>query len=118
LNLLERLFSFTTQSRLLHAKAFEAVFNNPVYKPRTTFFRILAKPNDLTQARLGITVAKRRLKSAVKRNKIRRLVRESFRLTQHKLKNVDIVVIYTGPRLWTSVEITRCLTQQWKVLSF
>jgi len=43
---------------------------------------IYAKPNDLKYARLGLSIS-RRVGTAPRRNKIKRLLRESFRLMQH-----------------------------------
>ncbi|CAJ0990714.1 Ribonuclease P protein component [Pantoea sp. Nvir] len=43
--------------------------------------------------RIGFTVAKRHVKRAHERNRIKRLTRESFRLHQHELPAMDFVVI-------------------------
>ena len=48
--------------------------------------------NDKTGPRLGLAVALRIARTAVERNRIRRLIRESFRLHQRALPAVDIVV--------------------------
>ena len=45
------------------------------------------------QARLGVVVAKRNVKLAVARNRLKRTVRESFRLQQSCLTGLDIVVV-------------------------
>ena len=58
---------------------------------------ILFKPNQKIHARLGIIVGKRVASSAVVRNRIRRVIRESFRLTQEKLIGLDIIVIARHP---------------------
>lgn len=44
-------------------------------------------------ARLGIVVAKKNVKLAVARNRLKRIVRESFRLQQQSLHGLDIVVV-------------------------
>jgi ribonuclease P protein component len=43
-------------------------------------------------ARLGLSIAARSVGNAVSRNRLRRLIRESFRLQQHQLPPVDIVI--------------------------
>ena len=42
--------------------------------------------------RLGLAVSTRAAGTAVERNRLRRIIRESFRLRQHELPPVDIVV--------------------------
>lgn len=53
----------------------------------------MAIKTDQEQARLGIVVAKRYVKLAVARNKLKRLIRESFRQQQQVLSGLDVVVI-------------------------
>ncbi|MGH8397958.1 MAG: ribonuclease P protein component [Gammaproteobacteria bacterium] len=55
-------------------------------------FRMYACLNIGTQARLGITVARKTAPSAVVRNRIKRQVRESFRNHRKLLPAVDVVV--------------------------
>ncbi len=85
-------FNYPRESRLLTPRHFTYVFDNatPAASPTLT---ILARLNQLEHARLGITVPKKKVKLAVNRNRIKRCIRESFRLTTHKLPNVDIIVI-------------------------
>ncbi len=56
------------------------------------FFTVNALPNGLAMARLGMSVAARNLKQAVARNRIRRLIRESFRAHSHTLPALDLVI--------------------------
>jgi ribonuclease P protein component len=56
------------------------------------FFAVTVSNNDKHGARLGMAVAVRLAGSAVERNRIRRIVRESFRLHQPALPAVDLVV--------------------------
>lgn len=56
------------------------------------FGTLLAAANGLAHPRLGISIP-RRVGTAVKRNRIKRLLRESFRLDQRKLPaGVDLIV--------------------------
>lgn len=54
---------------------------------------MFAGTNSRPLARLGIVVAKRNVKLAVARNRIKRLVRETFRQQQQRLNGLDIVVV-------------------------
>lgn len=83
---------FPRESRLLTPRHFSFVFENaiPAVSPTIT---ILARFNESKHPRLGITVAKKKVKLAVQRNRIKRCIRESFRLHAHELPNVDIIVL-------------------------
>ena len=59
---------------------------------RGKYFDMLHRPNSATTARLGVVIAKKFVRSAVNRNLVRRIVRESFRLSRTKLPQRDIVV--------------------------
>ncbi|RDE71713.1 ribonuclease P protein component [Aggregatibacter segnis] len=84
--------NFPRELRLLTPKHFKYVFQQPsrASSPEIT---ILARKNHLEHPRLGLTVAKKHLKRAHDRNRIKRLCRESFRLAQHDLPNYDFVVV-------------------------
>jgi ribonuclease P protein component len=56
------------------------------------FFAVTARPNNEGHPRLGMAVGSKLAGGSVGRNRIRRVVRESFRLNQHELPAVDVVV--------------------------
>ena len=56
-------------------------------------FVLKARTNDLTQPRLGYTIPKRGTHFAYRRNRIKRLIKEYFRLNSWKFPNMDYVVI-------------------------
>ena len=70
--------------------------------------------NDVGHARLGMAVSLRTAGSAVRRNRIRRLIRESFRLNQARLPPADIVVnARAATRAAKAQELTDSLAKLW-----
>ena len=57
-----------------------------------SFFAVVSCANDAAGPRLGLAVASKTAGNSVERNRIRRIVRESFRLRQHDIPSVDLVV--------------------------
>jgi len=55
-------------------------------------FTVIACPNGLDHARLGLSVGIRAAGCAVNRNRVKRVVRERFRLSQQELPSLDVVV--------------------------
>ena len=84
--------TFSRELRLLAPVQFKAVFENP-QRASTPQMTLLAKANDAEVPHLGLTVAKKHLKRAHDRNRIKRIVRESFRLKQHELPCADFVFV-------------------------
>jgi ribonuclease P protein component len=56
------------------------------------FFGVTAHVNEKGWPRLGLAVAVKTAGNAVERNRIRRVIRESFRLHQHEIPALDLVV--------------------------
>lgn len=82
---------FCKTRRLIKKSDFNHVFQQAqkqVYGNLT----LLYKPNTLSYARLGFAVSKRYVNQAVLRNKIRRIIKESFRL-QDDLPAYDLVIL-------------------------
>jgi ribonuclease P protein component len=50
------------------------------------------RPNSHGGPRIGLAIAARTVGNAVARNRLRRIIRESFRLAQHRLPSADIIV--------------------------
>lgn len=109
-------FGFPKASRLLNASAFEAVFSRNQFKVSNRNFLILALNTD-GPSRLGIVIAKKNIASAVKRNRIKRLIRESFRTSTSRPANKDMVVLVRkGADKLSNPEIRHNLEQLWQDL--
>ena len=96
---------------------FNYVFDNaiPVSSPS---FTLLARNNGTERSRLGITIAKKRVKKAHDRNRLKRVIRESFRLRQNQLPNVDIVVIgKSNAEQLSNAQLFALLDKLWKKLA-
>jgi ribonuclease P protein component len=87
-----REFTLSPKKRLKNPAEFQAVFKQPI-RSKTPYFTLLATPNLREHARLGLIVAKRFERKAVRRNLVRRLIRESFRHHQRILAGLDVVVL-------------------------
>jgi ribonuclease P protein component len=86
------LYRFTRENRLLQAAAFARVFKKAT-RSRDKWFTVLSRLNDRPTARLGLAISKKHCRLATGRNRIKRLVRESFRVNKEQLAGLDIVVI-------------------------
>ena len=85
-------YSFSTDVRIRCAADYKNVFDGALFKVHQPHFLFLAKPNEQT-SRLGIVVAKKKVRRAHERNRIKRIARESFRLNQQAIASLDIVVM-------------------------
>jgi ribonuclease P protein component len=84
-------FTFSARQRLRNQAEFEHVYKSG-QRHKQTYFQVIACANTLGRPRLGLSIAARVIGHAVARNRIRRLVRELFRLSQHDLPAIDLVV--------------------------
>lgn len=74
---------FRPDQRLRHALEFQRVYAAKMRKVRGAL-AAFAVPNQLRQHRLGLAVG-RPVGNAVRRTRVKRLIREAFRLCQHAL---------------------------------
>lgn len=87
------LYSFSPEVRIRCAADFKGVFDGALFKVHQPHFLFLAKCTEQPKSRLGIVVAKKKVRRAHERNRIKRIARESFRLHQQDLDLLDIVVM-------------------------
>ncbi len=109
-------YAFSKKSRLQTAKDYQAVFATG-RRFSSQHAAMLANPNQLHYGRLGLIVSKKQIRTAVARNCIKRIVRESFRLKQHELKGFDVIIIaYKSLASLNKIELHTCISKQWSRL--
>jgi len=82
------------------------------------FFSLSVLANHETYPRLGLSIATRTFGTAVARNRIKRLTRESFRLNQHSLPPVDVAVsAREAARRANLSELRASLDNHWKAIA-
>jgi len=88
---------FGRSRRLLQPAEFQRVFSAREAWSSDDLLTILASPNELGEPRLGLAIAKKHVRHAVGRNRIKRQARECFRLNQTNLPAVDLIVLAKKP---------------------
>ena len=86
-----RPYSFRPCHRLRSAADFERVYRSGK-RAGDGLFAVNALANESGFARLGMSVSTRTVGNAVRRNRVRRIIRELFRLRQATLAPLDFVV--------------------------
>lgn len=88
-------FKFPVKMRLSGRLEFARVFEGRCRKSSGPI-SLMVRPNDQSFNRLGLSVG-RRVGTAVKRHRIKRLLREAFRLSQHEQPVAYDVVVVVHP---------------------
>lgn len=110
--------TFGRDKRLLTARSYRAVFGDTCYKVAHPHLLLLARPNDLSHPRLGLVVAKKNIRLAVNRNRVKRVVRETFRGAQDILDSLDVIFLARqGIDKLSPSEQTALLENSWQRLS-
>ncbi|MFK8014578.1 MAG: ribonuclease P protein component [Gammaproteobacteria bacterium] len=112
---------FPRRRRLLTPREFSTVFKRNVRSTDRLFTVLAHRRSELAtsgHARLGTAVARKACGNAVKRNRLKRVIKESFRQTCAALPSVDLVVIVkpgagkiANPALFASLE------KHWQVIT-
>lgn len=85
-------FGFSKHLRVRTKAQYQQVFGER-QRIFTPYYIVYHRDNQETHGRLGIVVSKRNARSAVTRNKVKRVAREWFRLQQDALKGIDLVLV-------------------------
>lgn len=85
-------YGFPRSHRLRSGRDFTRVFDARVRK-NAGVMAVWGRPNELAHCRLGLAVS-RKVGGSVVRSRLKRMIREAFRLTRHELPGgYDIVVV-------------------------
>ena len=106
-------------AKLLKAADYNRVFDKPA-RSSDRYFTVLARSNSLRNARLGMAFSKKKVKLAVARNRLKRISRESFRLTQlsEEKSNIDYIVLAGGHcAAATNQQLFHSLDKHWQQLN-
>ena len=94
------------------------MFDNAEAKASSKFLLLLARVNDGPQHRLGLVIAKKNVRLAVQRNRIKRMAREFFRSLPESEPTMDVVLLTRrGIDQLDNAELSSILQQQWQKLS-
>ena len=84
---------FSKEQKLLSSAQFDAVFKGNRDPVKLKEFLFLMKPNSIDTNRLGIVISKKNIPLSVRRNRIKRQIRECFRTILDPNLGIDIVVL-------------------------
>lgn len=108
---------FKPAQRLRKKSEFDRVYRD-ARRSADAYFAIFARNTGAAAPRLGLAIAGRIVGNAVRRNHIKRLVRESFRQHQHELPAVDLVVnARLAARDADNEAIRRSLERHWRTVA-
>lgn len=108
---------FSRQQRLVQAVDYGRVFDKPG-RLSDKFFSILYITSGQDHGRLGLAISKKRARRAVDRNRIKRIIRESFRQAQSRLAGKDIIVLARDTTAQAdNASLFQALENHWRQLS-
>ncbi len=106
--------SFSKSLRLLNSKDFQAIFDDAPFRSAHPSILLLARPGVSSTPRLGLIIAKKNVRLAVQRNRLKRHIRETFRLRQDQLGSVDVIALARkGLHELDDRQLDQLLNKQW-----
>lgn len=103
---------FTRQHRLNQAQDFRRAFQQG-RRLRQACLVAQVVTNCLAHGRLGLIVPKKIVKLSTRRHRLKRIIRESFRLNQSALQGLDIVIRLTHDQSSDEILLWKALNSLW-----
>lgn len=118
-------YSFKKDERLCSKKVIDRLFSEGqsflVYPLKVVFLSTPLNTSSSVQA--GFTVSKKNFKQAVKRNRIKRLMREAYRLNKNELylelgeKQLAVFFIYIGKEMPVFSKVEKAIKKAFRQIS-
>ncbi len=109
---------FAKAHRLLNASDYSRVFDGAEAKASNQYVLLLAKTSTQPRHRLGLVVAKKNVRLAVQRNRVKRIAREVFRTQDATPPYMDVVLLARrGIDQLDNAELSSILREQWRKLA-
>ena len=105
--------TFPRSRRLLEAAQYNRVFTQGK-RIKDRQMTLVVAANELPHARLGLAISKKALAKAHERNRVKRLVRESFRVHTDLPAMDCIFMARSGVSRMSNSELFQCLEQLWR----
>ena len=106
-------YTFSKNRRLLKASEYKEVFDRNVVKVAHPKLLLLAIPSNASQSRLGLVIGKKNIPTAVGRNCVKRVVRETFRQFEFAAPLDIVFLARKGSDQMTPEEMNLLLQQSW-----
>lgn len=108
---------FPRSLRLLKSRDFTLVFREG-FASKDRYFTLIARRNGTGRPRLGLAVSRKVASKAVSRNRLKRVIRESFRIHRPDLRDLDIVAMARTAAVATDNErLYESLARHWQRLN-
>ena len=115
-----KLYTLGKKERLKSQKEIEQLFNSGKgfsEKPLKIFYLIVGSPKPLLK--MGVGVSSKNFKKAVERNRIKRQIRETWRLQKKYLESrleilnqqLNVFIIYTGREIPATKQLTEAMKE-------